>query len=334
MSLPLVSVIIPSYNNETRIEFALKSVIAQDYENLEIIFVNDASKDNTLDIAEKILKNSKRIFKIINHEKNLGVSVARNDGIDASNGDFICFCDGDDMMKENQVSSLYSLFQKYDCGISFCGMIEHFESGEPDKLSPIKFNISQPLKGEQAAYMTIFTKGFIPHLCAMMFRKNFLEKISLRFVDGVVRGQDIEFSRKALCRADKVAFTPECLYIYVHHGNMGAVRDNDTKEKKIRNFESVMGVNIRTSEYILQYAKSQKTKFFIKNSYLPELAIKRFTACAIFNKPEEYSKLLKDTKLRKNLWRSLKTFFFKPEICLKAIAILFMPRLYYKLRKK
>ena len=330
----LVSLVIPSFNNETRIEFALKSAIAQDYENLEIIFVNDASTDRTLSIAEEILKNSKRDFKIINHEKNLGVSAARNNGIEAACGDFICFCDGDDMMKINQVSTLLALLQKYNCDISFGGMIEHFESGEPDKLVPLNFNVSQPMSGEQAAYMAIFTKGFTPHLCAMIFRKSFLEKISLRFTNDVTRGEDSEFSRKAFCRADKVAFTPECLYIYVYHQNMGTVRDNDITEKRLRNFESVMGVNIRTSEYILHYAKSKKIKFFIKNSYLPELAVKRFTACAIFNRPEEYSKLLKDRELRKNLWRSFKTFFFKPEVCLKAIAILLMPSFYYKLRRK
>ena len=125
-SYPLVSVIIPSFNNEEKIKNALQSVSAQNYENIEIIFVNDASTDKTLSNAEKFLKNSKRGFKIINHEKNLGVSAARNSGIEASHGEYILFCDGDDMMKKNLVSELAGLIQKYDCEISFGGITEHF----------------------------------------------------------------------------------------------------------------------------------------------------------------------------------------------------------------
>ncbi|MBQ7196641.1 MAG: glycosyltransferase family 2 protein [Synergistaceae bacterium] len=334
MSLPLVSVVVPSFNNESRVGPTLASVIAQDYENLEIIFVNDASTDNTLAIAENTLKDSGCVFKIINHETRRGVSVARNDGFDIATGDFVLFCDGDDMMKENQISVLVALIQKYDCEISFGGMIERYESGEPDVLVPLNFNISQPMKGEQAAYMRIATKGFTPHLCCTMFKKIFLEKIELRFTEGCLSGEDIEFSRKAFCRAEKVAFTPECLYIYVQHSGMGKVRDHDTQEKRWRSLQSSLDADVRTAEYLIKHAKSKKIKFLIANSYMPELAVKRFTMCARFNKSEEYSELLKDRELKKILCRSFKTFFFKPEVCLKAAMILLMPKLYYSMRKE
>ncbi len=78
---PLVSAVVPAFNNGTHIAATLKSIIAQDYENLEIICVNDASTDETLKNAEEVLKNSGRKFKIINHEKNSGVSASRNTGI-------------------------------------------------------------------------------------------------------------------------------------------------------------------------------------------------------------------------------------------------------------
>ena len=86
VSEPLVSVIIPAYNTASRIKFTLNSVINQDYENLEIIFVDDFSSDDTLSIAKNILEHSGRRFKIINHAKNLGVAAARNNGLDAASG--------------------------------------------------------------------------------------------------------------------------------------------------------------------------------------------------------------------------------------------------------
>ena len=68
MTLPLVSVIVPTYNRAKHIAKTLQSIIAQDYENLEIIVVNDGSTDNSSEVSEEVLKNSGRPFKIINHE--------------------------------------------------------------------------------------------------------------------------------------------------------------------------------------------------------------------------------------------------------------------------
>ena len=327
-SYPLVSVIIPSFNNEEKIKNALQSVSAQDYENIEIIFVNDASTDKTLSNAEKFLKNSKRGFKIINHEKNLGVSAARNSGIEASQGEYILFCDGDDMMKKNLVSELAGLIKKYDCEISFGGITEHFENGGADREIPIDLKISQPLNGEQAAYMRIFTKGFMPHICCTMFRKNFLEKINLRFTEGCTNAEDTEFQTKAFCRAEKISFTRECLYIYFNAGSK-----KDSIEKNMKIFRSCLEADSRTAEYLIEHLKSKKIKFLVKNSYLPELAVKRLTGCAKFNEPQKYFELLKNPEFKKILRSSFKTFFFKPEVCLKAFAVLFMPKLYFKIRK-
>ena len=97
----LISVIIPVYNTGEKIINTLECVINQDYNNLEIILVNDASNDNTIKTAQGVLKNSSRLFKIITHEKNKGVSAARNTGFESANGKFIAFIDSDDLIKEN-----------------------------------------------------------------------------------------------------------------------------------------------------------------------------------------------------------------------------------------
>ena len=333
MTQPLVSVIVPAYNAAKRVAGTLRSIIEQDYENLEIIVVNDASTDDTLNVAEQTLKTSGRAYKVITHEKNSGESASRNTGIDASAGEFICFCDGDDLFERNSVSILWELIQRYNCEISFGSTLDRFEDGRPDEPHPLTSDLTQPITGEQAAFMKIFKRGFMTHVCAMMYRKNFLNEKSLRFTPGVTRGADIEFAIKSLCRAERVCFTSEPVYVYVYHADMGTVKDNDTPEKLKRNYFSVLNVNIRLADYLTEHMSDTKLKFFVENSFVPEVALKRLTACAKFHDHEQFTAILNEPGLKKILLRSFKTLFFKPEIFLKSLAILIAPGAYYKLRQ-
>ena len=104
-----VSVIIPMYNSSKYIKECLDSVINQTYSNLEIIIVDDKSSDNSLDIVKKY--NDKRI-KIIELDKNSGVSIARNKGIDISTGQYITFLDSDDFLVNYKIEKQFSFIEK------------------------------------------------------------------------------------------------------------------------------------------------------------------------------------------------------------------------------
>ena len=104
---PLVSVIVPVYNVEQYLDECLNSIRKQTYENLEIIVVEDCSTDNSLNTFIKHAEDSR--IKLIQHEKNSGLSVARNTGIDAAQGEFIMFVDSDDLVH----LSLIELCVKY-----------------------------------------------------------------------------------------------------------------------------------------------------------------------------------------------------------------------------
>lgn len=104
---PLVSVIVPVYNVEQYLDECLNSIRQQTYENLEIIVVEDCSTDNSLNIFIKHSEDPR--VKIIQHEKNSGLSAARNTGIDAAKGDYIMFVDSDDIVQ----LSLIELCVKY-----------------------------------------------------------------------------------------------------------------------------------------------------------------------------------------------------------------------------
>nr|WP_312175883.1 glycosyltransferase [Moraxella sp. CTOTU46934] len=98
---PLVSVIVPVYNVEQYLDECLNSIRQQTYENLEIIVVEDCSTDQSLEVLSKHL-NDQRI-KLIRHEKNSGLSAARNTGIDGARGDYIMFVDSDDHIHNNLI---------------------------------------------------------------------------------------------------------------------------------------------------------------------------------------------------------------------------------------
>ena len=115
MNRPLITVVVPVYNGECYLEFALKSILEQDYRPLEIIVVDDGSVDGSANIA----KSFPEILYI--HQCNQGVAVARNIGLDAARGQFIAFLDQDDFWTPNKLSRQIDYLIKYpqvDCVIS------------------------------------------------------------------------------------------------------------------------------------------------------------------------------------------------------------------------
>lgn len=110
------SVIIPLYNKESYIEKTLRSVLSQTFRDYELIVVNDGSRDNSLAVVEKVLSGVGNA-RIINQE-NSGVSVARNNGIAAAKGDYICFLDADDWWEPRFLEEMDRLIKEYpDAGL-------------------------------------------------------------------------------------------------------------------------------------------------------------------------------------------------------------------------
>lgn len=329
---PLISVVVPAYNAETRIAGTLEAIIAQDYPNLEVIVVNDASKDKTEQAARRVLESCGRPFSVISHKKNRGVSAARNTGTEAMHGEFLWFMDADDKAEKNLVSTLYALIRKHQCEIAFCGYRNTYEDGSPDIFYPVKLEGAAPRSGEELLRLRMFNKVETP-VCGMLFRKQFLEENGLRFQEGCTAGEDVEFLLKVFCHVRQAAFTPDCLHIYVHHAGMGSIHENSSKEKQIRRYRDHTDAEIRTAQYVSEHAPSGQIKDLADQYLLPQALIRRFTLCARTNNRAEYDALLSDGATRNALGTSKKFFFQKPEVYLKAFALLHFPGIYYCLRR-
>ena len=180
---PLVSVIIPIYNRENTIERAVKSVLEQTYSNLEVILVDDGSKDNTLDILSKIKDNR---VKVLCHGSNKGGSAARNTGLKVATGDYIAFLDSDDewlpQKLELQINILSQLDNKIWGGI-YCG---HY-SIEANRTVMVKALKRGDLRLEIFRNTTDFSFG-----STAMFTRGAISKIGL-FDESFARHQDYEY---------------------------------------------------------------------------------------------------------------------------------------------
>lgn len=102
---PIVSLVIPIYNSEKTLSKCLESIINQTYKNIEIICVNDCSKDRSLQVLQEYATQDSRIV-IVNHAENRNAGGARNSGIKAAKGSYICFVDNDDWMDEDGIEIL------------------------------------------------------------------------------------------------------------------------------------------------------------------------------------------------------------------------------------
>lgn len=145
-----VSVIIPAYNRENYIEECIMSVLKQDYDELEVVVVDDASTDKTAARVQKIAKKDSRVV-LIKNKKNIGVAQARNIGINAASGSWIAFLDSDDYWLEGKLSKQVEFILKNkDVDICYSSALTCNGEGENGKrvfYSPEEITYRDMLKG-------------------------------------------------------------------------------------------------------------------------------------------------------------------------------------------
>ena len=131
--LPLISVIIPVYNTEKYLSECIDSIINQSYPNLDVVLVDDGSKDESWKVCEQYAGKDNRIRTI--HQENQGVTRARALGVENCKGEFLCFVDSDDSLKHDAIESMYGKFHPdYD--------VVSFESLSNQVLSPKEYAVS------------------------------------------------------------------------------------------------------------------------------------------------------------------------------------------------
>lgn len=198
-----MSVIIPCYNTEAVVHFAINSVLSQIHDDtIEIIVVNDGSTDSTLDILNTIKKRNESIIRVISTE-NQGVSSARNLGLSIAQGQYVLFLDSDDRIKSNVLVDWLDFTSKNDLDISFGG-IEIYALTEPDTPIGIIKNIyPHSLNGETMLINKLFHKLWI---CTgnALYRRELLVGNNIWFDNKYKYGEDSCVFGKAIINASKI----------------------------------------------------------------------------------------------------------------------------------
>lgn len=228
----LVSVIIPAYNVAPYILEAIESVINQTYSNIEIIIINDGSTDGTLEAVSE-LPVSNRIIKIIT-QRNQGVSVARNTGIQSASGEYLMFLDGDDWLESNCVSTLMS-YMTNDVEIVKCAfkLIDRENKIERYRNVP---TIS--CSGSKAIQDFLTGKGWASSVCGGVYRSDFVKK-HLKFKTGINIGEDGIFTMDALCLASNIVSVNVSLYNIRFRRNSASRKEISYSQEHLNIPESV-----------------------------------------------------------------------------------------------
>ncbi|WP_206407315.1 glycosyltransferase family 2 protein [Massilimicrobiota sp. An105] len=224
-----ISIIIPVYNVESYIKRCVDSIINQTYKNIEIILVDDGSRDKSGDICDELAKTDTRI-KVL-HKNNGGLSEARNFGVECSTGEFITFIDSDDYVSHDYIEYLYSLV--FNCNADIATICFYrtekdiFEGKTNDALPELT-----EMSGREACCKLLEQKLYYVPLviaCAKLIRTSIVRKYP--FPVGK-KHEDEATTAKFLYSADKVVVSNRELYAYYQNPHSithtkGTLKNND-----------------------------------------------------------------------------------------------------------
>ena len=214
---PQISIIVPVYNVEKYIEKCFHSIEGQKFQDFECIFVDDYGNDNSMRLLEGLIANSviREKCRIIHHEKNRGLSAARNSGLDCATGKYILFVDSDDYLLEKSLEYLTEPLKKEEADVIIGGYKRIV--GDHTYLSSVSY------ESKDASVMEILYKFrgklvFCVH--NKLIKRRLLEENNIRFIEGIL-WEDNPFSMKYFNSLQKIIFLSEPTYAYV-------VRENST----------------------------------------------------------------------------------------------------------
>ena len=207
----LISLIVPFYNCEKYIEECIKSLINQDYDNIEIILINDGSTDLSREIAKRYAQKDNRIRLI--EQENSGVSVARNKGLELSNGKYIAFIDADDFIEKDYTSYLYNLIISNNADISNSIGIRKFDKSGKEKKTEEQMDNITVLNGTKATEELLYYNiGVSPF--NKLISKDLIKKNKIKFDESIAYGEDFIFNIDCFLNSNIVALGDKIIYNY------------------------------------------------------------------------------------------------------------------------
>lgn len=207
----LISVIIPVYNAAECLNRCFDSITRQTYRNLEVLFVDDCSNDDSEACIRLFMKKQEASdlkIKYIHHEYNKGVAAARNTGLDNATGEYVYYLDADDFIEDNTLELLYKEADETETDIVGCEWFLSFNKNERHMVQP-KVSSGEELFIKMA-------RGVIRwNLWLFMVKRSLYEDNNIRFIDKMNMGEDMMVMMKLALYSNKVSILNIPLYHYV-----------------------------------------------------------------------------------------------------------------------
>ncbi len=206
----IISIIVPVYNVESYLERCLTSILEQTYSNLEVILVDDGSTDGSEIICDRVAERDCRI-KVI-HQENVGLSGARNAGIDAATGRYIFFCDSDDYLQIDALEKMLNKLKKDHADIVSCGIMKVGHG--------VQEIMTDSCHGRFSGHESVIQMMRGNNVCTVTWNKLYRSDLfeGIRFPVGVLN-EDEATIYKVLYKARVVSYLPDCLYMYYQREN-------------------------------------------------------------------------------------------------------------------
>lgn len=303
-----ISIIIPYYNCKQWIYRNLESLVNQTCNAFEVIIVDDGSIDDGLKNVEHYLQENKINFKIIK-QKNSGVSVARNEGIKVSSGEYLYFLDADDYVELNLCEVLLKYYKEYRADIIFFGYNKKVENKADEKI--FNNNYIAEIYDSEEILKDILNGKLKFHMCAFSVKKEIVVNNNIYFTVGSRFGEDYEFIIKSLLKSKKTKIIKEILFNY-------CIRESSvTAEFNLARLDSINS-SIRVHDYIRNNMSDQEYSKLASKYVIDKIIynLKQYSNKANYNDKKLKNDFVNIIKQNRN---HINYYFHREKITLKRI---------------
>lgn len=227
-----VSIIVPVYNVAPFFERCLHSLFGQTYQNIQYIFVNDCTPDNSIEILERIYgqyPERQDDIKILSHKENRGLAAARNTGVANADGEYIIHIDSDDYVELTMVQEMINKAEEENADIVICDLILQWERVEK--------TVSQKFENKEQYLRDLLNTSALPSVWNKMFRRKLYVENNISAAEGINVGEDLVVTPRLVYYATKITKLDKAFVHYVQFNS-----NSYTKNISDKNIDDVLRV--------------------------------------------------------------------------------------------
>ena len=258
-----VSIVIPVYNASAYIEDCLASLTAQTMDNIEILFVDDHGRDDSMECARRFVEAhpSGKTFRFLATPHNMGPGPARNVGIEAAQGEYVAFIDSDDVVEPDFCEQLYQAAKQYDADLAYC-QAQLVKDAEAQLMSNPVIESGAFSGKKRCFFLTHYTTLFV----SFLYRRSLLNEYGIRF-PATRSAEDSYFLTCSLLAAKRIACVDKPLYHYLVHSESLSESLNPKRYlDKVKSFDLL--VQFAREKGLYETNQAELDYIYLKKGYL------------------------------------------------------------------